>query len=306
MRPSPFAHIMRAASPSRWRHPFPYTVCKSLDPYTYRNVELYCLNAARREARNLNIYMGDYNFTVGAKCHVALEPNQPRKMTICHIQSINWERTSSVVFSEAKAKFLKVPYSALHPLPLSEFQPWDPPYRQRRRFQLRRHKVNRMRHQFLQPNPPKPIPRYKSLHSEGRKVTLPFPPAPGPKFKYGNGQMRYPPPLSSQENHSIAMPSNNQRAAPAAMPIPRPSLPTVPQPLFYPMPPGMGPTQIMPGQYPLQPQMIRPPMRFYFMPPPLPPPGASGTPPGMMPVPFAANNAPLGGNTGNDFKPLTQ
>ncbi|KAH8282414.1 hypothetical protein KR054_007411, partial [Drosophila jambulina] len=101
--------------------PFPYAVAKSLDPYTYRNVELYCLNAARREARNLNIYMGDYNFKVGAKCQVALDPKQPRKMSICHIQRINWEKTSCVVFSEAKAQFLTVPYAALHPMPLSEF-----------------------------------------------------------------------------------------------------------------------------------------------------------------------------------------
>ncbi|KAH8257681.1 hypothetical protein KR038_001964, partial [Drosophila bunnanda] len=102
--------------------PFTYAVSKSLDPYTYRNVELYCLNVARREARNLNIYLGDNNFKVGARCQVALDPQQPREMSICHIQRINWERSSSVVFSEAKAQFLTVPYAALQPLPLSEFK----------------------------------------------------------------------------------------------------------------------------------------------------------------------------------------
>ncbi|KAH8389540.1 hypothetical protein KR200_004626, partial [Drosophila serrata] len=112
--------------------PFTYSVSKSLDPYTYRNVELHCLNAARRVARNLNIYMGDYNFKVGAKCQVALDPKQPQKMSICYIQRIKWDRTSTIVFSQEKADFLTIPYAALHPVPLSEFKPWDPPFRSRR------------------------------------------------------------------------------------------------------------------------------------------------------------------------------
>nr|XP_017025401.1 protein ovarian tumor locus [Drosophila kikkawai] len=296
------------------RAPFPYAVSKSLDPYTYRNVELYCLNAARRQARNLNIYMGDYDFKVGAKCQVALDPKQPRKMSICHIQYINWEHTSSVVFSEAKAQFLTVPYSALHPMPPSEFQPWDPPYRYRRpRHKKRPKKVSTKEQQVdKRPGP--------ALHSEAKKVTLPFSLAMDHNENKPKQLPLLPPPSSDRENHSISMPSN-QRAAPAAMPvlrppmpiprqplhIPRPPLPTVPQPVFYPTPPqqAIGSHQFMPGQFPFQPHMIRAPVRFYLMPTPPPPPGDPGTMPGLMPPPFVGNIPPMVAQTFNDFHPLT-
>ncbi|KAH8249368.1 hypothetical protein KR032_008970 [Drosophila birchii] len=312
--------------------PFPYAASKSLDPYTYRNVELYCLNAARREARNLNIYMGDYDFKVGAKCQVALDPKQPRKMSICHIQRINWERTSCVVFSEAKAQFLSVPYSALHPMPLSEFKPWDPPYRYRRTRQFYKQRPKKHHSKQQQANNKLPPSQsgspQKTLHLEGKKVTLPFPLAKGQTEDEPTLLPLLPPSSPTRENQSIDMPLY-QGTAPEPMDpvpqpslhvpqpmmhiprppllIPRPPLPTVPHTVFYSTPqPAMGSHQFMPGPFPLQAQMIRPPLRYYLMPPPPPPAhGAPGGVPNMMAMPFADNSAPMVAHTLNDFQPPT-
>jgi len=86
---------------------------KSLDPYIYRNVELNCLKDLR-EANNSDVYKGDYDFKVGAKCQVELEAS--RRLSVCHIQAINEDKSSCLVFVEGQGKFQDVPYRNLHPI----------------------------------------------------------------------------------------------------------------------------------------------------------------------------------------------
>ncbi|KAH8412716.1 hypothetical protein KR009_004877, partial [Drosophila setifemur] len=102
--------------------PFPFAVAKSLDPYIYRNVELQVLAAGMRKAKHQNTYIGDYNFVVGARCHVALNSNDPRDLTICHIQDISDDKSYCVIYSEKMAQMLCVSYDLLHPLPPDQFR----------------------------------------------------------------------------------------------------------------------------------------------------------------------------------------
>ncbi|KAH8333075.1 hypothetical protein KR074_004129, partial [Drosophila pseudoananassae] len=115
------------------RVPFPYSIAKAMDPYMYRNMEL----KFARESKYLNIYFGDYNFKVGAKCHVDLDTDGLGEMSICHIQAINFDKTLCVVFVESLGRTLTVPYETLHPLPPGQFQPWQRP-QNLRRSQVRR------------------------------------------------------------------------------------------------------------------------------------------------------------------------
>ncbi|KAH8353285.1 hypothetical protein KR084_010120, partial [Drosophila pseudotakahashii] len=102
------------------RPPFCYMAAKSLDPYMYRNVELTSVNVDRREAKSLNVYAGDYNFKVGAKCQVEFEINRP--LGTCHIQAISKDKSFCRVFIEGQGQLQEVPFKRLHPLPPNEFK----------------------------------------------------------------------------------------------------------------------------------------------------------------------------------------
>ncbi|EDV33333.2 uncharacterized protein Dana_GF23928, isoform B [Drosophila ananassae] len=188
------------------RVPFPYTVAKAMDPYIYRNVELHWLNIARQEARSLNVYTGDYNFKVGAKCQVDLPTDEVGKMSICHIQAINYDKTLSVVFVENMGKMMTVPYETLHPLPPGQFQPWHRTQNQRRR-QLRRASMSRiMRQSVPQDDVPQGPP---ILNSGGRALPaneIVPPPHQGFKeaWKQFPNQQRLPP---IPENVSVPQPN---------------------------------------------------------------------------------------------------
>ncbi|KAH8235500.1 hypothetical protein KR032_001680 [Drosophila birchii] len=117
--------------------PFPYKVAKSLDPFMYRNIEFDCWNDIRKEAKRYNAYANDYNFKVGAKCRVEMEPEF--ELSTCHIQIIFRDKTHCVVYVEKIGKKLLVPYESLHPLPPDEFRPWTLPYRYQR--QMHSHRI---------------------------------------------------------------------------------------------------------------------------------------------------------------------
>lgn len=105
--------------------PFSYLVAKSMDPCRYRNVELTSAIEARREAYEFGIYIGDYNFKVGAKCQVQLDTNRRDLLSACYIQSIDKKKSVCKVFIEEQGKLVDVPYDNLHPLPPDEFKAWD-------------------------------------------------------------------------------------------------------------------------------------------------------------------------------------
>ncbi|EDV57759.2 protein ovarian tumor locus [Drosophila erecta] len=176
------------------RQPFCYVAAKSMDPYMFRNVELTSLVEARREARQWDIYTGDYNFKVGAKCQVELDTNRRDLLSICYIQSIDRNRSACQVFIEEQGKLVSVPYDNLHPLPPDEFKAWD--LARKRRPKLPRHlHMIRMKRQFLQI----------------RNTFRPQPRGSSPQF--------VPPP-------------NNQIPTAAPMAIPRPVFLSPPLPLF--------------------------------------------------------------------------
>ncbi|XP_043072394.1 protein ovarian tumor locus isoform X2 [Drosophila grimshawi] len=112
--------------------PFPYKVAKALDSYIYRNIEFDSWNDMRKEAKRYNVYVNDYNFKTGAKCHVELLIDDDRKMYTCHIQKIYTNKNFCIVHVEKFGKQILVPYVSLHPLPPDEFQPWSVPNRYRR------------------------------------------------------------------------------------------------------------------------------------------------------------------------------
>ncbi|EDX03734.1 protein ovarian tumor locus [Drosophila simulans] len=124
------------------KKPFPYSVAKSMHPYMYRNVELTSAIEARREAYQFGIYMGDYNFKVGAKCQVELDTNRRDRLSVCYIQSIDKKKSVCQVFVEEQGKLFDVPYDNLHPLPPDEFKVWD--------FAQKRLSMSRMERQFSQ------------------------------------------------------------------------------------------------------------------------------------------------------------
>ncbi|KAH8387401.1 hypothetical protein KR093_006900, partial [Drosophila rubida] len=115
--------------------PFPYKVAKSLDPFMYRNIEFDSWNDLRKEAKRFNIYANDYNFKVGAKCHVELQIESERQMYTCHIQKIGVDKSYCIVFVEQFGKKYLVPYETVHPVPPDEFRPWTVPYRFQRQMQ---------------------------------------------------------------------------------------------------------------------------------------------------------------------------
>jgi len=151
---------------------------KSLDPYIYRNVELNCLKDLR-EANNSDVYNGDYDFKVGAKCQVELEAS--RRLSVCHIQAINEDKSSCLVFVEGQGKFQDVPYRNLHPMPPNEFQPWDCQPKERisrnRRYQLRR--ITRQRQKAANPQVQGQInhrQNFKKAAPGPKKLSHPTPP----------------------------------------------------------------------------------------------------------------------------------
>ncbi|XP_037710489.1 protein ovarian tumor locus isoform X2 [Drosophila subpulchrella] len=257
----------------RNRPPISYMTAKSLDPYMYRNVELSCLNKDIREGNNSNVYKGDYDFKVGAKCQVELEAK--RQLSVCHIQAINEDKSSCLVFVEGQGKFQDVPYKNLHPPPPSEFQPWDCQPKKRfsrnRRNQLRRIKRQRQKEQWQ---------RQMNQRQDFKETD------PGPKK-----QSQPTPPVKCQvesrpDQQISTVPSVPQFSTPPPQAIPRPVFLPAPPPLF-------GPPGIMTHQL-----MIRPPGPIFYVTPP-----RVEAPTGLMPLPFVVRNSSVMINSVNEPKP---
>uniref|UniRef100_A0A6P4E7V0 Protein ovarian tumor locus n=1 Tax=Drosophila rhopaloa TaxID=1041015 RepID=A0A6P4E7V0_DRORH len=268
--------------------PFCYMAAKSMDPYMYRNVELNCLNACRREAKSLNIYTGDYNFKVGAKCQVELETNKHGELSICHIQAINKDMSACEVFVEGQGKLLSVPFDTVHPLPPDEFKPWD--RLPKRRINLpRRVKMSFMKRQFLQLENASNS-QYRRQNKQGENFKMESPTNHTKWETVTNQSPPLPPPpvqdiqLSSLPHQIFGMgppkprlitPPKPRFITPSPMVIPRPVFVQGPPPIFR--PPGL----MHYDRAFMQPRhlIIRPPGAFVLFAPPGTPP-----PPGMIPI----------------------
>jgi len=253
--------------------PITYMTAKSLDPYIYRNVELNCLKDLR-EANNSDVYNGDYDFKVGAKCQVELEAS--RRLSVCHIQAINEDKSSCLVFVEGQGKFQDVPYRNLHPMPPNEFQPWDCQPKERisrnRRYQLRR--IARQRQKAANPQVQGQI-----NHRQNFKKA-----APGPK------KLSHPtPPVKCHQVES--RPDQQIATAPAVPQLSTPPPQAIARPVFLPAPP--------PLFGPLGPKLIiRPPVPIFFVTPP-----RAEAPTGLMALPFVVRNSSVMINSVNKPNP---
>ncbi|XP_022224114.2 protein ovarian tumor locus [Drosophila obscura] len=110
--------------------PFSYSVAKSLSPDSYRNVELTSYLVMKKEAVRFQLYIGDYDFKVGAHCLVELD-QRPGHMKKCYIQKIDWSTHTFSVYVEEMCKELLVPAKSVHPLPPGQFRPWQLSFLQR-------------------------------------------------------------------------------------------------------------------------------------------------------------------------------
>ncbi|XP_041566300.1 protein ovarian tumor locus isoform X2 [Drosophila elegans] len=271
--------------------PFCFTVAKSLNPYMYRNVELSCLIAARREAKALNIYTGDYDFKVGAKCQVALDANLHCELSICHIQAIDKDNSACEVFVEGQGKLLTVPYDSLHPLPPSEFKPWDRDPKRRSKLPGLL-KMSTMKRQFLQLENAsnskfrcqdnKPHQDFKNGVPADNKISEVLPTQYPPLIR--------PPPV--QDNQLVSLPESTPKSQFRMLPPMAIRRPVFVPPSF--VPPGM--MQHDQRFIQLHRLMIRPPGPVFFVAPP-----GSSPPPGMLPV--LIGNSPLMIQLANDTNP---
>nr|XP_017094880.2 protein ovarian tumor locus [Drosophila bipectinata] len=258
------------------RLPFSYSIAKSMDPFIYRNVEL----KFSRELKYLNVYTGDYNFKVGAKCHVDLDTDELGEMSICHIQAINRDKTLCVVFVESLGRTLTVPYETLHPLPPGQFKPWPRPQ-------------NLVRSQVRRENTPQrtpivnPMSRIiqRSVINAPEPSTDPIAPAESLQISEIDAPSHQLPPI--QENVFVPQPNTpTHQMVPVHMPptgcYPGPTpnhmhsginhnnQPMVPGPVFHPP---------FPGHY-----VIRPPVPYAFYP-------STGVGPQTVLVPYPNNVA---------------
>ncbi|XP_043662153.1 protein ovarian tumor locus [Drosophila teissieri] len=269
------------------KHPFCYVAAKSMDPYMFRNVELTSLIESRREAKQWDIYNGDYNFKVGAKCQVELDTNRRDLLSTCYIQSINRNKSACQVFIEEQGKLVNVPYDNLHPLPPDEFKSWDLA-RKRRPKQPRLPHMSRMKRQFFRwrntsrPQSRRSSPRQYFKTREHSSET-----------RLQNASNKPSPPNQSVQEFGT---DQKPATAPPINQLPMPPPMAIPRPVFLPSPPRLfGPPSWMPPIRPLMPNhlMIRPPGPLVFVQPP-----HVGPPPGMMPIPFLVHNSPSVFDTG--------
>ncbi|XP_039502686.1 protein ovarian tumor locus [Drosophila santomea] len=261
------------------KQPFCYLIAKSMDPYMFRNVELTSLIETRREAMQWNIYMGDYNFKVGAKCQVELDTNRRDLLSTCYIQSIDRNKSACQVFIEEQGKLVVVPYDNLHPLPPDEFKAWDLA-RKRRPKQPRLLHMSRMKRQFHRM-------RNTSSPQSRRSSPRQYIKTRGQSFETRLENVSNRPSPPNQEFG----PDQKPATAPAINQFPMPPPVAIPRPVFLPSPPPIfGPPRWMPPIQPLMPNhlMIRPPGPLAFVQPPQVVP-----PPSMMPIPFVVHNSPL-------------
>ncbi|XP_017063026.2 protein ovarian tumor locus [Drosophila eugracilis] len=255
--------------------PFRYSVAKALDPYNYRNFE-FISQIVRLEAQLRNIYLGDYNFKVGAKCLVDLHNNK-KQLSTCHIQAINNNKTYCKVFVEQLGKLLEVPYDKLHPLPPGEFKPWDCCSKNgetlRRDFQMWRMQM---------PN--------VSIQSCNNGIQNEWVNVPLTQHAQGN-------PLPAQQKIVNVPP---QHTMPPPLAVPRPYFVQASQ-TFFGRPPLMLNNQPMPPRpFPPHHMIIRPPTPATFIITTRGP-----APPSMMPPSFIVHNSPLMINTNNGNPPPT-
>ncbi|XP_016954765.1 protein ovarian tumor locus [Drosophila biarmipes] len=247
----------------RNRPPISYLTAKSLDPYMYRNVELNCLQEDLRKSINSNVYKGDYNFKVGAKCQVESEVSQ--RLSVCHIQAISEDKSSCLVFVEGQGKFKDVPYNNLHPLPPNEFQPWDckPKERSERN---RRFKLRRMNHQMN--------------HRQNIKKAAP-------------GRKKLSQPTPTIQCHQVApLPDQQLASAPSVPQVSMPPSQTTLRPVFLPPslvgPPGVVQhnQELLPNSIQPQHLMFRPCGPIFYVTPP-----RAEAAPGLVPHPFVVRNS---------------
>ncbi|BFZ14447.1 hypothetical protein BsWGS_17486 [Bradybaena similaris] len=105
--------------------PVPYRVAKALHPALYRNVELDIVQEEKREAR-VRTLESCKGFSPGDKCQVVLEESTGRPY-IGHIQAIDEQRASVLVFIEQLGVKETVPVAAIRPLSLKKSGPGEIP-----------------------------------------------------------------------------------------------------------------------------------------------------------------------------------
>nr|XP_016997652.2 protein ovarian tumor locus [Drosophila takahashii] len=255
------------------RPPFCYMAAKSLDPYIYRNVELTSLNVDRREAKSLNLYAGDYNFKVGAKCQVEFEVNRP--LGTCHIQAISKDKSFCRVFIEGRGELKEVPFKKLHPLPPNEFKPWSsvPKWRAKRNGRLHARRLKRQ------------MPKLQANRQKNQRQNIKEA-APGAKKEYANQASPPAPPVQGHQKESMpdqkpamAPPPINHFSTPPPMAIPRQVYLQAPPPHFG--PPGM----LQHNQFQPHQMMIPPQGPLFYV-------TQHDPPTGMMPLPYYYANNP--------------
>ncbi|XP_017043682.2 protein ovarian tumor locus [Drosophila ficusphila] len=284
LEPMPLSCTRRILEENRL--PIPYMVAKSLNPYMYRNVELTCLIADSREAKSMNLYTGDYNFKVGAKCQVELLDDGHRDLSICHIQEISEDKVACQVFVEGLGEFLDVPYDSLHPLPPNEFIPWERPPR------CRASKMSRQKRHAPQMNNLsnfQPGRQYQRLKKAAPDQNRRLEKAPN-KFQTANAP--------AQVNQQMPLPIPKLAIAPPNPQYMAPPPTSFSRPVYVPAAQPQGFIQhsrpLMPRAYQLGQLMVRPPGPTYFV---APPGGCPQT--GKMPLPYVVHNSPMMTNSPN-------
>ncbi|CAH6780256.1 LOC108349244 [Phodopus roborovskii] len=104
---------------------FPYKVLKALDPEIYRNIEFDAWLDSRKELQKSDCmeYAGRHYY-LGDKCQVCLEPDG--KYYNAHIQEIENEKNSVIVFIEELAERHAIPLANVKPInQVALLPPWN-------------------------------------------------------------------------------------------------------------------------------------------------------------------------------------